>query len=50
MRPVIRTVQTESGDVIMVDDQARIFKIANQDKMKRLAGKKAKMKMQAGEG
>ena len=33
----------------MVDDQGRVFKIANQDKVKGLAGKKAKMK-QAGEG
>jgi hypothetical protein len=34
----------KSGDVVMVDDQGRVFKIANQDKVKGLAGKKAKMK------
>ncbi len=34
----------KSGDVVMVDDQGKVFKIANQDKVKRLAGKKAKMK------
>jgi hypothetical protein len=28
----------------MVDDQGRVFKIANQGKVKGLAGKKAKMK------
>ena len=34
----------KSGDVVMVDDQGRVFKIANQDKVKGLGGKKAKMK------
>jgi hypothetical protein len=34
----------KSGDVVMVDDQGKVFKIANQDKVKGLAGKKAKMK------
>jgi hypothetical protein len=34
----------KSGDVVMVDDQGKIFKIANQDKVKGLAGKKANMK------
>jgi hypothetical protein len=34
----------KSGDVVMVDDQGNVFKIANQDKVKGLAGKKAKMK------
>jgi hypothetical protein len=33
-----------SGDVVMVDDQGRVFKIVNQDKVKGLAGRKAKMK------
>jgi hypothetical protein len=34
----------KSGDVVMVDDQGKVFKIANQDKVKGLGGKKAKMK------
>ena len=34
----------KSGEVVMVDDQGRVFKIANQDKVKGVAGKKAKMK------
>jgi hypothetical protein len=34
----------KSGDVVLVDDQGRSFKIANQDKVKGLASKKAKMK------
>jgi hypothetical protein len=34
----------KSGDVVLVDDQGRVFKIANQDKVKLHAGKKVKMK------
>jgi hypothetical protein len=34
----------KSGDVVMVDDQGRVFKIANQDKVMSNAGKKVKMK------
>ena len=34
----------KSGDVVMVDGQGKVFKIANQDKVKGLGGKKAKMK------
>jgi hypothetical protein len=34
----------KSGDVVMVDDQGKVFKIANQDKVRGLGGKKAKMK------
>ena len=34
----------KSGDVVMVDDQDKVFKISNQDKVKGLASKKAKMK------
>jgi hypothetical protein len=34
----------KSGDVVMLDDQGRVFRIANQDKVKGFAGKKAKMK------
>jgi hypothetical protein len=34
----------KSGDVVLVDDQGKVFKIANQDKVKELGGKKAKMK------
>jgi hypothetical protein len=34
----------KSGDVVMVDDQGKVFKIANQDKVKGLGGQKAKMK------
>jgi hypothetical protein len=34
----------KSGDVVMVDDQGKVFKIANQDKVKGLGGKKAKVK------
>ena len=34
----------KSGDVVMVDDQGKVFKIANQDKVKGLGGRKAKMK------
>jgi hypothetical protein len=40
----------KSGDVVMVDDQGRVFKIANQDKVKGLAGKKAKMKCRPARG
>ena len=34
----------KSGDVVMVDDQGRVFKIANQNKVNGLAGSKVKMK------
>jgi hypothetical protein len=34
----------KTGDVVLVDDQGKVFKIANQDKVKGYAGKKAKMK------
>jgi hypothetical protein len=34
----------KAGDVVLVDDQGRVFKIANQDKVSKHAGKKAKMK------
>jgi hypothetical protein len=33
----------KNGDVVMVDDQGRVFKIANQDKVMSNAGKKVKM-------
>ena len=31
----------KSGDVVMVDDQGRVFEIANQDKVKGFAGKES---------
>jgi len=34
----------KSGDVVLVDDQGQVFKIANQDKVMSNAGKKVKMK------
>jgi len=34
----------KTGDVVLVDDQGKIFKIENQDKVMGHAGKKAKMK------
>ena len=34
----------KSGDVVMVDDQGRVFRIANQNKVNGLAGSKVKMK------
>lgn len=39
-----QTCSDRSGDVVMVDDQGRVLKIANQDKVKGFAGEKAKMK------
>jgi hypothetical protein len=37
----------KSGDVVLVDDQGRVFKISNQDKVTAHAGKKVKMKCHA---
>jgi pectin methylesterase-like acyl-CoA thioesterase len=37
----------KTGDVVLVDDQGRIFKIANQDKVALHAGKKVKVKCHA---
>jgi hypothetical protein len=34
----------KSGDVVLVDDQGKVFKIANQDKVMSMTGKKVKMK------
>jgi hypothetical protein len=34
----------KSGDVVLVDDHGQVFKIANQNKVKGLAGSKVKMK------
>lgn len=34
----------KSGDVVLVDDQGKVFKISNQDKVASNAGKKVKMK------
>jgi hypothetical protein len=34
----------KGGDVVLVDDQGRVFKIANQDKVVLHAGKKVKVK------
>jgi hypothetical protein len=34
----------KSGGGVTVDDQGKVFKIANQDKVKGLGGRKAKMK------
>jgi hypothetical protein len=34
----------KSGDVVLVDDQGKVFKITNQDKVNAHAGKKVKMK------
>lgn len=34
----------KTGDVVLVDDQGKVYKIANQDKVAGHAGKKAKLK------
>ncbi len=34
----------KSGDIVLVDEQGHVFQIANQDKVKLMAGKKCKMK------
>jgi hypothetical protein len=34
----------KTGDVVLVDDQGQVFKIANQEKVTSHAGKKARMK------
>ena len=40
----------KSGDIVLIDDQDRVLKIANQDKVKAHAGKKVKMKCRPVEG
>jgi hypothetical protein len=40
----------KSGDVVLVDDQGKVLKIANQDKVKLHAGKKVRMKCTPAEG
>jgi hypothetical protein len=40
----------KSGDVVLVDDQGQVFKIANQDKLTSHAGNKVKMKCRSVKG
>jgi len=37
----------KSGDIVLVNDQGQVLKIANQDKVMSYAGKKVKMKCRA---